>query len=181
MKKLFCVFLFLTMIFCSAYRKPYQYVINAEKDAFYHNNNGLNYLREKIYIAALEEFKIAISLSPNTQSTAIFKTNMGKTYMDMGYPALAQQPLEEALKAYGLNLQYYLNLAECYEKLGIIPQKISELEKSSSVYDRITLGILYIKTGKITRGIIALDDFCYNEPDLLITPAIKQYIKDFQK
>ena len=181
MKKFLCIFLFLTMIFCSGYRKPYQYVINAEKDAFYHNNNGLNYLREKIYIAALEEFKIAISLSPNTQSTAIFKTNLGKTYMYMGYPALAQQPLEEALKAYGLNLQYYLNLADCYEKLGIVKQKINEFEKSTSVYDRIMLGILYIRTGELTRGIIALDDFCYNEPDLLITPAIKQYIKELHR
>ena len=181
MKKFLCIFLLLTMIFCSGYRKPYKYVINAEKDAFFHNDNGLLYLREKTYYAALQEFKIAISLSPNTQSTAIFKTNMGKTYMIMGYPELAKQPLEEAIKAYGLNFQYYLNLADCYEKLGIIPQKIAEYENSAYVYDKIILGILYIKTNNITRGIITLDDFCYSEPDLLITPAIKQYIKDLKR
>ena len=169
------------MIFCSAYRKQEHYVINAEKDAYLHNNAGLNYIRERVYFAALEEFRIAISLSPNTQSTAIFKSNMGKTYMLMGYPDYARQPLEEAIKAYGLNLQYYMNLADCYEKLGIVKQKINEYQNSNSIYDKIMLGILYIRTGETTRGIVALDDFCYNEPDLLITPAIKQYIKEISK
>jgi tetratricopeptide (TPR) repeat protein len=134
-------------------------------------------LRERVYFAAIEEFKIAISLSPNTQSTAVFKTNLGNTYMIIGYPDMARQPYEEALKAYGLNLQYYFNLVECYKKLGITDYKIIELKKSTSVYDKITLGILYINNGETTKGIVALDDFCFNEPDLLITPAIKQYIK----
>lgn len=169
------------MLVCSGYRKPYKYTIDAEKDAFFHNNVGLNYLRDRIYYAAIEEFKIAITLSPNTQATAIFKANLGETYMYIGYPEMARICFEDALKAYGLNFKYYINLADCYAQLGIMNSKIKEYQKSKSIYDKITLGLLYIKTGETRKGVIVLDDVCLSEPDLLITPAIRQYLKEVTK
>ena len=169
------------MFICSGYRKPYRYTIDAEKNAYNHNNIGLNYLKDRIYYAAIEEFKIAITLSQNTQSTAIYKTNLGNTYMFIGYPELARICYEDALKMYGLNLQYYINLANCYEQLNIVNTKIKEYESSNSIYDKILLGILYIQTGQKRRGVIVLDDICLSEPDLLITPAIKQYLNDVAK
>ena len=48
-KKLLTISLMLIMVFCSGYKKPYKYTIKAEKDAFYHNNVGLNYLKDRIY------------------------------------------------------------------------------------------------------------------------------------
>lgn len=169
------------MFVCCGYRKPYRYTINAEKDAYNHNNIGLNYLRDRIYYAAIEEFKIAITLSPNTQSTAIFKTNLGDTYMYIGYPDMARICYEDALKMYGLNLKYYMNLAKCYEQLNIVQTKIKEYEASKNTYDKIMLGILYIQSGQKRRGVIVLDDICLSEPDLLITSAIKQYLKEVTK
>ena len=165
------------MFLCSGYRKPYKYVIDAGKDAYYHNNIGLNYLRDRIYYAAIQEFKIAIQLSPDTQATAIFKANLGETYMYIGYPDMARICFEDALKLYGLNFKYYLNLADCYAQLNITNSKIEEYRSSSNLYDKILLGVLYIKTGEKRRGIIILDEICLSEPDLLITPAIRQYIK----
>ena len=79
-KKLFTILLLLVMVFCSGYRKPYKFVIQPEKNAFYHNNVGLNYLQDRVYYAAIQEFKIAISLSPSTQASAIFYNYMGETY-----------------------------------------------------------------------------------------------------
>ena len=181
MKKFICILLLLTMVICSGYRKPYKYVIQAEKDAFFHNNVGLNYLRDRIYYAAIEEFKIAINLSPNTQSTAIFKSNLGETYMYIGYPELARICFEDAIKVYGLNFQYYINLANCYKQLNIVQTKIREYQSSESIYDKIMLGILYIQTGETRRGVVVLDDICLSEPDLLITPAIKQYLGEITK
>ena len=181
MKKFICIFLLLTTILCVGYRKPYRYVIDAEKDAYYHNNVGLNYLRDRVYYAAIEEFKIAISLSPNTQATAIFKSNLGETYIYIGYPEMARVCFEDALKAYGLNFKYYLNLADCYEQLKIVQTKIKEYQTSDNIYDKIMLGLLYIKIGETRRGIVTLDDVCLTEPDLLITPAIKQYLKEVTK
>lgn len=169
------------MFFCSAYRKPYRYTINAEKDAFYHNNVGLNYLSDRIYYAAIQEFKIAINLSPNTQATAVFKNNLGETYNYIGYPDMARVCFEDAIKLYGLNFKYYLNLADCYTNLNIAQSKIAEYSESKSIYDKIMLGVLYIKTGEARKGVILLDEVCQMEPDLLITPAIRTYLKDVTK
>lgn len=168
-------------LFCSGYRKPYKYVINAEKDAYYHNNVGLNYLRDRIYYAAIQEFKIAIQLSPDTQATAVFKENLGETYMFIGYPDMARICFEDALQMYGLNFKYYLNLANCYEQLNIVNSKIAEYKASKSIYDKIMLGLLYIQSGEKKRGILVLDEVCMTEPDLLITPAVRQYINEVAK
>lgn len=178
MRRLVSVLLLLIMLFCSGYRKPYKYTIDAGKDAFYHNNVGLNYLKDRIYYAAIQEFKIAIQLSPNTQATAIFKNNLGETYTFIGYPDMARVCFEDAIKLYGLNFKYYLNLAECYKSLGITSSKIKELSGSKNPYDKIILGILYIETGEARKGVIMLDELCMEEPDLLIISAIRQYLKE---
>ena len=133
MKKLISILLLLTIIFCSGYRKPYKYTIDAEKDAFLHNNIGLNYLKDRIYYAAIQEFKIAIQLSPNTQATAIFKNNLGETYIFIGYPDMARVCFEDAIKLYGLNFKYYLNLVQCYKQLGIAKTKINEYKNTKNV------------------------------------------------
>lgn len=169
------------MFFCSGYRKPYRYTIDAEKDAFLHNNVGLNYLKDRIYYAAIQEFKIAIQLSPNTQATAIFKNNLGDTYTYIGYPDMARICYEDAIKLYGLNFKYYLNLAECYKTLGITQTKIKEYSSSTSPYDKIMLGLLYIQTGSVRKGVNTLDELCSEEPDLLIIPAIRQYLREVTK
>lgn len=180
-KKLCILFLLITTLLCSAYRRPYRYTIDAGKDAFYHNNVGLNYLKDRIYYAAIQEFKIAIQLSPNTQAAAIFKNNLGETYNYIGYPDMARVCFEDAIKLYGLNFKYYQNLAECYYNLGISESKKKELKNSKNPYDKILLGLLYIQTGEIRRGVIVLDEFCMEEPDLMITPAVRQYLKEAVK
>ncbi len=177
-KKIFSILLLLTLFLCSAYKKPYRYTIDAEKDAFLHNNIGLNYLKDRIYYAAIQEFKIAIQLSPNTQATAIFKNNLGETYTFIGYPDMARICFEDAIKLYGLNFKYYLNLIQCYAQLGIIGTKIKEYTNTQNPYEKIQLGLLYIQNGEVRRGVIILDEFCMEEPDLLITPAVRQYLKE---
>ncbi len=178
MKKIISVFLMLTLILCSGYKKPHKYTIDAEKDAFFHNNVGLNYLKDRVYYAAIQEFKIAIQLSPSTQATAIFKNNLGETYNFIGYPDMARICFEDAIKLYGLNFKYYLNLVECYKNLGVAGAKIKEFANTKNPYEKIQLGLLYITTGEVRKGVIILDELCSEEPDLLITPAIRQYLKE---
>lgn len=176
-KNFLTLFLMLTIVFCSGYRKPDKYTIQAEKNAFYHNNVGLNHLKDRIYYAAIQEFKIAISLSPSTQASAIFYNNLGDTYVYIGHPEEAEKCYEEALKLYGLNFQYYLNLIKTYKILGKIDSKINELKNSDNVYDRIKLGLLYIENNEKRKGINILDEVCISEPDLIITTALKQHLK----
>ena len=177
-KKIAVLFLFFTVLFCSAYRKPYKYTIDAGKDAFFHNNVGLNYLKDRIYYAAIQEFKIAIQLSPNTQATAIFKNNLGETYNFIGYPDMARVCFEDAVKLYGLNFKYYINLVETYKIQGVVQSKIKEFTNTKNPFEKIQLGLLYIASGETRKGVIILDEFCMEEPDLLITPAIRQYLKE---
>ena len=47
-----------------------------------------------------------------------------------------------------LDFKYYLNITDCYINMGIANDKINELRNSNNVYDKIQLGILYIKTGE---------------------------------
>ena len=181
MKKFFIISLIFFSALASGYRKPDVPVINAVRNSNNHNNLGIMYMSERSYYAAIQEFKIAISLSPNTQATAIFKNNLGETYMFIGYPDMARVCFEDAIKLYGLNFKYYLNLIQCYNQLGIVKTKINEYKNSKNPYEKIQLGLLYIQSGEIRRGVILLDELCAEEPDLLITPAIRQYLKDVTK
>lgn len=162
-------------------RMPETFVIDAAKNAFFHNNLGINYLKEHCYYAAIQEFKIAISLNPNTQSTSVYYKNLGDAYMAIGYPDYALQPYEDAIKQYSLNLQYYQALVKCYAALGQVPAKISEYSNNENPLNRVMLGLLYIENGNLKRGTIILDEFTMTEPDLLITPAIKNYLKTVTK
>lgn len=181
MKKILLILLLFLSILTSGYRKPDVYVIDATKNAYLHNNMGLRYMNEHCYYAAIQEFKIAISLNPNTQATAVYYKNIGDAYMAIGYPDMARQPYEDAVKQYSLNLQYYKDLVKCYKALGLVNSKIKEYSKDGNALNKVMLGLLYIENGNLKRGIIILDEFAMSEPDLIITPAVKQYIKEIIK
>ena len=79
-KKIFITILLISAAFVvSGYKKPHTYTIDAEKNAYFHNNLGLNYIEDKYYYAAIQEFKIAISLVPDTQASAVYYNNLGDT------------------------------------------------------------------------------------------------------
>ena len=155
------------------------YVIDPEKNAYHHNNLGVMYIEEKNYYGAIQEFKIAISLNPKTQATSTYFNNLGRAYMIIGYPQLALDCFQNALKQYPLNFEYYKNLVDCYDKLGKTSSKLGEYKsKKKSSLDRITLALLYEKSGDIKKAIFILDEFANSEPDLIITQAVKVYIQE---
>ena len=149
------------------------YTIDPEKNAYAHNNMGLIYVEEKDYYAAIQEFKIAISLNPKTQATAIYFNNLGKVYMTIGYPNLALDCFKNAIT------QYSLNLVECYKALGQTAEQLEIYKtKNDTPYDKVMLGLLYEQSGDIRKAIFILDEFAMAEPNLMITPAVKAYIQE---
>ena len=116
MSRFVSIVLLLCLFLTCGYRRPDKFVIDAVTNASRHNLNGINYLQEHCYYAAIQEFKIAIQLSPNTQATAIFKNNLGEVYNFIGYPDMARICFEDAIKLYGLNFKYYINLIETYKE-----------------------------------------------------------------
>ena len=154
------------------------YVIDPVKNAFEHNNLGLMYVEERCYYAAIQEFKIAISLNPKTQATAVYFNNLGKVYMTIGYPSLALDCFKNAITQYSLNFEYYQNLVNCYNALGQTESQLANYKKKqNNPMDLIMLGLLYEQNKDKKKAIIVLDEFAMSEPDLIITPAVKKYIQ----
>ena len=178
MNKILSVVLLFCLFLTCGYKRPEKFIIDAVTNASRHNTLGVTYLQERCYYAAIQEFKIAISLNPNSQSSAVYYNNLGETYMKVGFPNLALDCFERAIKLYGLNFSYYQNLANCYSKMKMTSKMITKFIHSTNPLDKIMLGLLYIQNGDIRQGIIILDDFCISEPDLIITPGIKLYLKE---
>lgn len=177
MKKIFIINLILMSALTCGYRKPDVPVIDAVKNSNHHNNLGINYMSERVYYAAIQEFKMAISLNPESQATAVYYNNLGDCYMKIEHPELALDCYEHALTLYNLNLNYYINLAKCLIANKLLEKKLEQFSDFSNPYNQLMSGILYVESGNYQRGITVLDTFTIAEPDLIITPAIKAYIK----
>lgn len=181
MKKFFVLF-FIMFFSCplgfAAAGTTATYVIDPEKNAFEHNNKGVMYVEEKCYYAAIQEFKMAISLNPKKQSTAVYFNNLGKVYMTIGYPELALDCFHNAVTQYSLNFEYYQNLANCYKALGQLQKQIKYYQtKDSNPLNKVMLGLLYELLGDKRKAVIVFDEFAMAEPNLIITPAVKKHIQ----
>lgn len=154
-----------------------QEALDAQKNAYRHNNKGLLYLQDNYYYGAIKEFQIAIELNPNSQASAIYYVNLAKTYEKIGYPDLARPCYEKAVKINRLCFDYYLKLAENYKKLGIVEEKLNQyILDDTSPFNDIIVGLLYIQNDNVETGITVLDDFCNKEPNLLITIGVREYL-----
>lgn len=179
MKKFFSLVVFFTVFFLNIGAVELnKFKIDAEKNASLHNNQGVNCLKERYYYGAIKEFEMAIQLNPNTQATAVYYDNLGRTYVIIGYPNKAQICFERAVIQNPLNFDYYLSLVSVYKKRGLLDFKLREYKlKKDNPLNKIMVGLLYIEKGEVSTGITVLDNFCHDEPDLLITKAVRAYIK----
>lgn len=177
MKKIAIIsLLFCTLIF-SGYRKPETYTIDAEKNATIHNNKGVLYMKDYWWYSAIQEFKIAISLNPESQASAVYYNNLGECYMKIGYADMALDCFERAVKLYTLNFKFFQNLADCYENLNMVETKLSQTYDNENPLNYIMRGLLLEKQGNLQDAITVLDEFTAKEPDLIITSAVKEHIK----
>lgn len=156
--------------------------LDIEKNACNHNNMGVNYMQEQDYYAAIKEFEIAIQINPRTQATAVYYNNLGRTYSIVGQYKLAQVCFENAIKQNPMSFDNYELLASTYKKLGKLDSKLKEYKtKKGNPLNDIMIGLMYIQKGQLSTGMATLDDFCFKEPDLLITFGVKNYLKSKQK
>ena len=69
-------------------------------------------MRLQNYYAAIEEFKIAISLNPNSQASAAYYYNLGAVYSKLGAYKLAYPCYQRALKLNPNFNYYYKNVSK---------------------------------------------------------------------
>jgi len=101
--------------------------------------------------------------------------------LTIGYPDYALDFFDSALTQFSLNVKYYHNLAKTYKLLGTIDEKLAKYSDESNPLNQIMLGLLFEQKGDIKRAITTLDEFSMTEPDLIITPSVRQHIKELVK
>jgi len=155
-----------------------EYHIDATKNARMHSNMGNIYFQEKKYIAALREYEIAYNLTANTTGSATYLYNIARCYITVGNYHLAKKALLGAIDKDCMNMTYYDTLCECYVKLGVAKKEIeNHIKKSENPYNRIIVGLLYLKTGHKTTAKLIFDDFINENPDMLIANDIKAILR----
>ena len=155
--------------------------INAQKNAVDHNNRGIIYMQDRYYAPAIKEFQIAIMLDPETQASAVYYSNLANCYMKIGYPALAQDALQKAIKLYPMNFAYYEDLTITFKRQNILEQKLKFYTKDSqkNPFSQIMVGLILIEQGKTNAGLAKLHEFIHTEPDLIISSGVRNYIKSY--
>ena len=96
----------------SGYRKPETYVIESENNAAMHNNIGLSYMKDYWWYPAIQEFKIAISLSPNVQASSVYYNNLGECYM-----TTLKHLLPKCIRSRYENQNHYYSDYYCFDRL----------------------------------------------------------------
>lgn len=177
--KYFCFFLLMTSLQLPTTGEIY--VIDAAKNSATHNNKGIQNLNDGFWAGAIQEFKIAIALNPNSQAAATYFDNLGRTYMKIFHYPLAQDAFENAVRINPMCFQYYLNLAEAVSKQNKINSEIAKYKKKQDSLSKVMLGVLYIKNNDVPAGKTILDEFCTNDPSLILTEGIKDYLKSLKK
>ena len=125
------------------------YEIDAARNASLHNNYGVNYLKEKNYYAAIKEFEMAILLNPNTQASATYYNNLGKTYLKIGYPKLAEDSFNKALERNSTNFEFYQNIVTSYKEQGKLKTELEKAIADKKPLSKITAGLILIDEGKL--------------------------------
>lgn len=167
--------------------------VDAQKNANLHNLRGTQYYREMDYFAALKEFKIAIAINPNSQSTAVYYNNLGKVYLvfgeiqrsrhltrqDADFSEMAKACFERAIMQDCMKFEYYKNLVDSYALLGITAQKKDFLlkNKDKNPFNEIIVAIILANEGKNAPAKALLQNFAANNPDLIITNDVQKFIK----
>lgn len=168
--------------------------INAKSNAQVHNNLGTQYFNEKDYFAAIKEYRIAIGINTDSQTTATYFNNLGKVYLVLGeiqkrnnlptndggdFSQMAQRAFEEAITLDCMKLEYYQNLISAYELVGVMENKKNFFMKNidKNPFNVIPIALILTKQGQIGQANMMLDDFVTNNPDIIISNDLKKFIK----
>ena len=162
------------------------FVIDPVKNAVWHNEKGLLFLGRGNYLGAIQEFKIAISLNDNTQVSASFYNNLGKSYYNLQAYDLAAECFEKAVNLDPNFLKYYKNLIDTYDAQKILDKVIKQygniIEKdcyNSRAF--LMLGLIAEKQEKKPESIMYLSEYTRLEPDLNLTREIEEVLKEMRK
>ena len=148
--------------------------IDATKNARLHSNMGNIYFSEKNYIDALKEYEIAFNLAYNTQASGAYLYNIARCYFALGNYSASKNAVLGAIKKDCINITYYQLLVDCYIKLGTIEKELkSHIKQTDNPYNRVIVGLIYLKTNRKMQAKATFDDFVATHPEMIISEDIK--------
>ena len=169
--------------------------VDAKNAAQRHNNLGTMYYKDKDYFAAIKEYRIAISINPDAQTTATYFNNLGKVYLLLGeiqkknglplqgwddFSIMAQISFEEAILKDCMKIEYYQNLVKAYELTGMMEVKKQFLmqNRDKNPFNVIPVAMILKKQGDIEYANMLLDDFASQNPNIIISRDVKKILKE---
>ncbi|MBQ4646927.1 MAG: tetratricopeptide repeat protein [Candidatus Gastranaerophilales bacterium] len=152
--------------------------IDATRNARLHSNMGNIYFDEKKYPAALKEYEIAFNLAHKTPAAGAYLHNIARCYYVMGLYKQAQEAILGSIKKDCMNITYYDFLVDCIIKNGNIDKELNKyIKETTNPYNRIIVGLIYLKTGKKMQARATFDDFVATYPDMNITQDVKALLR----
>lgn len=162
-----------------------EFVIDASKNAVWHNERGLFFLRFGNYYGAVEEFRIAISLNPDSEASAAFYNNLGSAYYKLGMYKPAALSFKNAVSLNQNFLHYHQNLVDSYKGLNVLDKEIKKQEKIlvKNPYNSraaLMLGLMQLKNNNRKKAVEYLSEFKRLEPDLDLSRQIDLLLKELR-
>lgn len=168
--------------------------VDAKNAAKMHNNLGNEYVKEKDFFAAIKEYRIAIGINSDAQTTAVTFNNLGKVYLILGeiqkqnklkiqryddFSIMAQVSFEEAILKDCMKIEYYQNLIKAYKLTGAMNSKKEYFlnNKSKNPFNVIPAALILQEEGEFDMANMLLDDFISENPDIIISRDLKKLIK----
>lgn len=153
------------------------FIIDASKNAVLHNDKGVNYLNEGYYLYAVQEFKLAIKLCPNSAATATFYSNLGKTYLKLGKYDWALSCFQKSININPNFIDYYTDLVKGYKAKNVLAKtadNYKQLVKRDKLNFKawLVLGLVYKEMKKNDQALKCFNEFKKLEPDLVLTQAV---------
>ncbi|HSA05915.1 MAG TPA: tetratricopeptide repeat protein [Candidatus Gastranaerophilales bacterium] len=140
----------------------------------------------KYYGAAINEFRLAIMLNPESEASATFYNNLGKAYYKIGDYDHAEASFQKAAQLKPYYIEYCENLIMvCKEKntLYILAKKYEQLIKNNgnNLQALLMLGLINKKYGNNKYALDFFRKFIFLAPDLRISGEVKTFIKELEK
>lgn len=151
--------------------------IDAAKNARMHSNMGNIYFFEKKYISALKEYELAFNLSKNSQTSGVYLYNIAKCHYILTNYSYAQKAILGAINKDCINITYYDFLVDCFIKLNTTEKELEKyLLDVTNPYNKIVVGLIYLKTDRKMQAKATFDDFIVQYPDMLIADDVRLLI-----
>ncbi len=162
------------------------FTVDSAKNAVWHNERGLFFLDLNYHVAAIKEFQLAIMLNPESEVSATFYNNLGRSYYKIKDYDSAESAFKKAVKLKPYYLKFRENLIKAYKQKNILNEVVRKHNKliaqdKNNLQSYIMLGLIYKSRGNNEFAVMYLKKFVMLAPEFEVTRQIKQIIEELKE